>query len=50
MTFALGRILTPDDGPAVRRVVRAAAADDYRFSAFVIGITDSVPFRMRQAR
>jgi hypothetical protein len=47
MTYALGRILTADDKPAVREIVRAAAADDYRFSSVVLGIANSLPFRMQ---
>ncbi len=48
LVFALGRGLQPEDGAAVRRVVNAAANEDYRFSAIVQGIVASVPFRMRQ--
>lgn len=47
LTYALGRALEPTDMPAVRDVVRAAAKDDYRFSALVLGIAESVPFRMK---
>ena len=45
MTYALGRRLAAADMPAVRGVVRQAAAADYRFSAFVLGIvqTPGVP-------
>jgi hypothetical protein len=35
--------------PAVRRVVRQSAADDYSFSAIVMGIVQSVPFTTRDA-
>jgi hypothetical protein len=47
MTYALGRALEPTDMPAVRRVVREAAAEDFRFSALALGIADSVPFTMK---
>jgi hypothetical protein len=47
MTFALGRSLTYRDMPAVRAVVRHAAADDYRFEAIVRGIVSSPAFRER---
>jgi mono/diheme cytochrome c family protein len=50
MTYALGRILTADDMPAVRRVVAGAAARDYRFSAIVLGIAESSPFQMQAKR
>jgi hypothetical protein len=48
LTFALGRGIEPDDGPAVRQIVRAARADNYRFSAMILGIVNSTPMRMRQ--
>jgi len=48
MTYALGRGIEYYDMPAVREVVDQAARDDYRLSAFIMGIVDSVPFRMRR--
>ena len=48
LTFGTGRGVEYFDGPAVRKIVRDAAADDYRFSSIVIGIVNSTPFRMRQ--
>jgi hypothetical protein len=33
------------DMPAVRRIVREAAREDYRFSAILAGIAQSEPFR-----
>jgi hypothetical protein len=50
LTFALGRGVGPEDGPAVREVVRAARAADYRFSAVVGAVVTSVPFQMRTSR
>jgi hypothetical protein len=50
MTYALGRILTADDKPAVREIVAAAAEQDYRFSSVVLGIVNSLPFRMQAKR
>ena len=38
MVYGLGRGLTYEDGPAVRRIVRTAEAQGNRFSAIVIGI------------
>ena len=49
LTYALGRGLEHADAPAVRAVVRAAAADGWRFSSLVVGIVESAPFRMRRA-
>jgi hypothetical protein len=47
MTYALGRRVEYFDMPAVRAIVRNAAANDYRLSAFVTGIVDSAAFRRR---
>jgi len=47
LTYGLGRGLASADMPAVRGIVRAAAARNYRFSAIVLGIVTSVPFRER---
>jgi Protein of unknown function (DUF1592)/Protein of unknown function (DUF1585)/Protein of unknown function (DUF1587)/Protein of unknown function (DUF1595)/Protein of unknown function (DUF1588)/Planctomycete cytochrome C len=49
LTYALGRGLDYRDMPAVRAIVRNAARDNYRFSAFISGVVHSVPFRMRMA-
>jgi hypothetical protein len=50
LTYALGRGLEAYDMPTVRQIVRDAEGDDYRFSALVKGIVNSVPFRMRRAQ
>jgi uncharacterized protein DUF1592/uncharacterized protein DUF1588/uncharacterized protein DUF1587/uncharacterized protein DUF1585/uncharacterized protein DUF1595 len=47
LTYALGRTVDYYDMPAVRAIVRGAAQDDYRFSALVLGVASSVPFRMK---
>jgi mono/diheme cytochrome c family protein len=44
-TFGLGRSVEYYDMPAIRRIVRDAAAEDYRFSALLAGIVTSEPFR-----
>jgi hypothetical protein len=49
MTYALGRGLEHYDMPAVRGIVERAAEDDYRLSAILLGIVESVPFRYRTA-
>jgi hypothetical protein len=49
MVYALGRGLEHYDMPAVRAIVRDAAADEHRFSQFVLGVVNSAPFRMRRA-
>jgi mono/diheme cytochrome c family protein len=48
LTYALGRRVEYFDMPAVRAVVAGAARDDYKFSALVTGIVQSVPFRMKR--
>jgi hypothetical protein len=45
--FALGRPVGPQDAPAIRGIVRRAAADHYRLSTLILGLTQSVPFQMR---
>lgn len=50
LTYALGRGIEPGDGPAIRKIVRQAAEEDYKLSALVIGVVESVPFQMRMAR
>ena len=47
MAYALGRRLAYYDMPAVREIVREAAADDYRVSAFILGVATSDAFRMK---
>lgn len=47
MMYALGRELEYFDMPQVRGVVRAAAAEDNRFSAIVAAIVQSDAFRMQ---
>jgi len=46
MTYALGRRIEAADMPTVRRIIRNAEAQNYRISAFVIGIVESDAFRM----
>lgn len=50
LIYALGRGLQAYDAPAVRKIVKQAARDDYRFSAVVQGIVTSTPFRMRNVK
>jgi mono/diheme cytochrome c family protein len=49
LTYAIGRGLEYDDAPAIRGIVRAAAADDYRWSSAILALVKSAPFRMRRA-
>jgi mono/diheme cytochrome c family protein len=47
--YGMGRVLRPVDMPVVRSIEREAAAHNDAFSAFVLGIVNSEPFRMRSA-
>jgi Protein of unknown function (DUF1592)/Protein of unknown function (DUF1588)/Protein of unknown function (DUF1585)/Protein of unknown function (DUF1587)/Protein of unknown function (DUF1595)/Planctomycete cytochrome C len=49
LTYSLGRGIEYYDEPAVRGIVHSAAADNYRWSAIVLGIVKSAPFQMRTA-
>lgn len=48
LTYALGRGVEYYDAPAVRKIVRDASADEYRWSSLILGIVKSVPFEMRR--
>lgn len=47
LTYGLGRGAEIEDAPYVREIVRKAAADDFRFHAILLAITQSRPFLMR---
>ena len=49
LTYALGRLVDYRDQPAIRKIAREAAAQDYRWSAIISGIVKSAPFRMTAA-
>jgi cytochrome c5 len=49
LTFALGRGIAYYDAPAVRKIVRDAGKDRYRFSSLILGIVKSTPFQMRKS-
>ena len=48
LTFGLGRGLDYYDGPAVDKITEAALKVDGRFSALVLGVVQSDPFRLRR--
>ena len=48
LIYALGRGLEYYDQPAVRAIGREAAKDDYRMSALITAVVNSVPFQMRR--
>jgi len=47
MAYAIGRRMEHVDMPAVRAVTRQAAENDYRMSAFILGVVNSPAFQMR---
>ena len=49
MAYALGRRIEYYDMPAVRQITRAAAEQDYRVSAFILGIVNTPAFTLSRA-
>jgi hypothetical protein len=50
MTYGLGRGMQHTDMPVIRGIASGSAAQNYRFSAVVLGIVKSVPFQMKTAQ
>jgi hypothetical protein len=48
LTYAIGRGIEYYDQPAVRKIAREAAAQDYRWSSVILGVVNSTPFRSHQ--
>jgi hypothetical protein len=44
LSYAIGRRLEYYDRPAVREIVRGAAAHEYRWSSIILGIVESPTF------
>jgi hypothetical protein len=49
LAYALGRGIDSYDYPVVRKIVRDAAASDYRWSSIIVGIVKSTSFQMRRS-
>ena len=49
LTYALGRGLDYYDMPALRRIVRESAGDDYGMQSIIVGIVNSYPFLHRRS-
>jgi hypothetical protein len=47
LMYATGRNVQYFDRPALRRIVRDAAAGDYKFATLVLGVAQSAPFQTR---
>jgi len=50
LTYALGRGVEQYDRPVIRKIVREAAPDDYRWSSIILHIVKSKPFQMIQTK
>ena len=50
LTYATGRGLEAYDQAAVRKIVREAGRNDYRFSSLIMGVVNSAPFQMRRSK
>jgi hypothetical protein len=50
LMYGLGREIDYNDTPAIRGIMRAAAADNYRWSSTILAIVKSTPFQMRMSR
>ncbi len=48
LTYAMGREREYYDMPTVRKIVREAAAKDYKFSSIVLAVVNSDQFKMRR--
>ena len=48
MAYGLGRNIDWHDEPAIRKIVRDAGKDNYKFSDIVMGIATSAQFQMRK--
>ena len=49
LAYGLGRRAEYFDQPMIRAITRAAAAQDYRMSAFILGVVKSDAFRLKRA-
>ena len=50
LMYALGRGLSYKDMPVVRRIINDSEDEDYRWSAVIMEIVNSMPFQMRRSR
>jgi mono/diheme cytochrome c family protein len=50
LTYAMGRGVEYYDQPAIRKITREAASNNYRWSSLILGIVNSVPFQMRMSK
>ncbi len=50
LMYGIGRNVQYFDAPAVRKIVRDAAANNYKFDTLVLGVVNSAPFQMRTVK
>jgi mono/diheme cytochrome c family protein len=50
LMYGIGRNVQYFDAPAVRKIVREAAAENYKFDDLVLGVVQSAPFQMRAVK
>jgi len=48
LAYGLGRVLESSDMPFVRAITQTAGRNNNRFSSFILGVVNSVPFQMRR--
>jgi hypothetical protein len=49
LAYALGRRTESFDQPAIRAIAKAAAANDYHLSSFILGVVKSDAFQLKRA-
>ena len=49
LAYALGRRTEAFDQPTIRAIAKAAEANDYRLSSFILGVIKSDAFQMKKA-
>jgi hypothetical protein len=49
LAYAIGRGIEYTDLPAIRKIARDAAPQEYRWSSIILGIVNSAPFSMSAA-
>jgi hypothetical protein len=49
LAYALGRRVEYFDQPAIRAIAKAAEANEYRMSSFIVGVVKSDAFQMKKA-
>ncbi len=49
LAYALGRRVEYFDQPTIRAIAKAAEANDYQMSSFILGVIKSDAFQMKRA-